>query len=621
MILKELKEDLKDILNQEYRIEPLATGIYVYVEHPEEVSQDSIKELVKKFKKRVYIRKDPAYLRDFDEKKTKQKILKLLPKDAQVISIDFSPDFSEVFIRVKFPRYTKDPELVQKILEKTGWYPIFVREPQLPSAYFDSLYLYKIKTDRKGLLKKVGKRILERADDEVKWITATMLGGFREIGRSSLLIESNVSKVIIDMGVHPSPPTPEDAYPMINLIRSLESIDAIVISHAHTDHVCFLPYLFKAGYEGPVYMTKPTLDLAVLLQHDYISISKKTTGESIYDKKDIRKMVNHTILLDYGEVIDISKDMKLTMYNAGHILGSSIVHLHIGEGKHNVIFSGDIKYDRSIRLFDPAYTKFPRAETVFIESTYGSQKMPPREESEKRLVEKIKETVARGGKVLIPAFAVGRSQEVIVTLFENADKDWNIPVYIDGMVYEASSIHSAYPEYLKASVREKIISNDSPFNWEYLKVVKTKDKSGIISSEPAVIIAPSGMLTGGPSVEYLKLLAEDERNTLIFIGYQSPGSLGSKIQQGMKVVPIKEDKEVKELKINMEVTTIEGFSGHSDRDQLLAWLGSFAHHNKVRRVYTMHGEQKTIMKFTDLIRRKLRIPASAPMNMERRRLR
>ncbi|NPA21997.1 MAG: beta-CASP ribonuclease aCPSF1 [Candidatus Micrarchaeota archaeon] len=623
MFLKEFKEDLKEYITQDYRLEPLATGIYIYVKNPEEVPQEAIKDLVHKFKKRVYIRKDPAYLRDENEKEVKKRIAELLPKDAQLISIDFAPDFSEAFIRVKFPRYAKSPELIERILKETGWYPIFVREPQLPSSYFDSIYLYKIKTDRKALLKKVGKRILDRADDEVKWITTTMLGGFREVGRSSLLVETNISKVIVDMGVHPSPSTPEETYPMINLISSLNDIDAIVISHAHTDHVAFLPYLFKAGYEGPVYMTKPTLDLAVLLQHDFISISKKTLGDSIYDKADIKKMINHTITVDYGEVIDISRDIKLSLYNAGHILGSSVVHLHIGEGKHNIVFSGDIKYGPT-RLFDPAYNKFTRAETIFIESTYGTQRMPNRKESEERLVAKIKETIERGGKVLIPAFAVGRSQEVIVTLYEKADKDWNIPVYIDGMVYEASSIHSAYPEYLKSTIREQFLSNESPFNWEYLKVVKNKDKTGIVNTdEGSVIIAPSGMLTGGPSVEYLKLLAEDPRNTLIFIGYQAKGTLGSKIQQGMKSVPIKEDNETRELHINMEVTTIEGFSGHSDSGQLLAWLSKMPAYRskKVKKVFTMHGDADTTVKFASTIRKRLNVPASAPMNMERRRLR
>ncbi|MFA6531142.1 MAG: beta-CASP ribonuclease aCPSF1, partial [Candidatus Micrarchaeia archaeon] len=370
-------------------------------------------------------------------------------------------------------------------------------------------------------------------------------------------------------------------------------IDAVVISHGHIDHMGFLPYLFAYGYDGPVYCTPPTRDIMVLLQQDYINLAKKSFGaDPPYSKKDIQTELKHTIPVDYGEVVDITPEIKMTLYNAGHILGSAMVHLHVGEGLHNMVYTGDMKFGFT-KLFEPANTVFPRVESIFIESTYGARQdvMPNRMEIEQSLINVIKETIAKRGKVLIPVFAVGRSQEILLVLEEHfrRNPDFNVPVYIDGMVFEASAIHTAYPEYMREQVHRRILSDISPFESPMIKVAKGTDKETIVNGEPAIILAPSGMLSGGPSYEYLKLMAGDPNNTMIFVGYQSALSLGSKIQRGLKEIPITgDDGKTKILNIAMRVETVEGFSGHSDRSQLIAFLKNLR--PSPERVFTMHGD-------------------------------
>jgi hypothetical protein len=389
------------------------------------------------------------------------------------------------------------------------------------------------------------------------------------------------------------------------------------------DHMGFLPYLFAYGYDGPVYCTPPTRDLMVLLQQDYLNLCKKSFSvDPPYTKKDIYKELRNVVTVDYEEVVDITPEIKMTLYNAGHILGSASVHLHIGEGAHNLVYSGDIKFGFT-RLFDPAHTYFPRLETLFVESTYGGRNdiSLNRFDSERNLANIIKETIAKRGKVLVPVFAVGRSQELLLVLEEmvRREPDFNIPIYIDGMVLEASAIHTAYPEYLREQLQRRILSNMSPFENPLIRVAKGTSKEEIVNGEPAIILAPSGMLTGGPSYEYMKLLADDPNNSLVFVGYQSALSLGSKIQRGMKEIPtLGDDGKMKTLNINMRVETAEGFSGHSDRAQLMAYLKNLRPNPE--RIVTMHGDYNKTDEFAKSAGMMMRKESVALADLEALRL-
>jgi Cft2 family RNA processing exonuclease len=301
--------------------------------------------------------------------------------------------------------------------------------------------------------------------------------------------------------------------------------------------------------------------------------------DPIYTKKDIYNELRHIITVDYGEVVDITPEIKMTLYNSGHILGSASVHLHIGEGAHNLVYTADQKFGFT-KLFDPANTKFPRLETLLIESTYGGRndRGISRFECEKKLTTLIHEVINRKGKVLIPVFAVGRSQEIMLVLEDYARRnpDFNAPIYIDGMVLEASAIHTAYPEFLREQLQRRILSDRSPFESPMIKVAKGTNKEEIVNGEPAVILAPSGMLNGGPSVEYLKMMADDPKNLLTFVGYQSALSLGSKIQRGQREIPIiGDDGKTKMLDIKMQVETAEGFSVPYDTEIMIKRDGEF----------------------------------------------
>ena len=631
MHYKDIVKKISEIMPKECdvtKVEPEGLTTVIYIKNIEVFYSNErlIKELASALKKKVTIRVDPSALTPVDE--AKQIIETLVPKEAEVKSITFVPEMCEVRIEAIKPGLVigKGGSTLKEIMLRTRWAPVTVRSPTMPSVTLDGIR--KISAleagERKKFLVNIGKKICQPPPPG-DWIRVVALGGFREVGRSCLLVQTPNSKVLIDVGVNPATGDPTKAYPYLNMTGfSLTDIDAVVISHGHMDHMGFLPYLFAYGYEGPVYCTPPTRDFMVLLQQDYLNLCRKSFDvEPLYTKKDIYKELRNVITVDYEEVVDITPEIKMTLYNAGHILGSASVHLHIGEGAHNLVYSGDIKFGFT-RLFDPSTTRFPRLETLFIESTYGGRNdiSINRFDSEKRLSDIIRETVARRGKVLIPVFAVGRSQEILLVLEEMARKepDFNIPVYIDGMVLEASAIHTAYPEYLREQLQRRILSDRSPFEAPFIKVAKGTSKEEIVGGEPAVILAPSGMLAGGPSYEYLKLMADDPNNSLVFVGYQSALSLGSKIQQGMKEVPILgDDGKMKSLKINMRVETAEGFSGHSDRAQLMAYMRNLR--PTPERVITMHGDWGKTEELARSIGMMMRKESRALCDLEALRLR
>lgn len=606
--------------------EGLATVVYIKNIKAFYANDRLIKDLASALKKKVVVRVDPSALMNIDE--AKQIIQSLLPAEAELKSIIFIPEMCEVHIEAIKPGLIigKGGMTLKEIMLKTGWAPIAVRAPTMPSATLEGVRkIFALEApERKKFLTTIGKKICQPAPAG-DWVRVMALGGFREVGRSCLLVQTPHSKVLIDCGVNPATGDPTKAYPYLNMMGfPISDLDAVVISHGHMDHMGFLPYLFAYGYDGPVYCTPPTRDFMVLLQQDYLNLCKKAFNiDPPYSKKDISKEIRSIITVNYEEVVDITPEIKMTFYNAGHVLGSASVHLHIGEGAHNLVYSGDIKFGFT-RLFDPANVKFPRLETLFIESTYGGRNdiSINRFDSEKKLTDIIRGTLQRRGKVLIPVFAVGRSQEIMLVLEEmfRREPDLNAPIYIDGMIMEASAIHTAYPEYLREQLHRRILSDKSPFESPNIKVAKGTSKEEIINGEPGIILAPSGMLSGGPSYEYLKLMADDPKNTLGFVGYQSALSLGSKLQRGMKEIPILgDDGKMKTLNVNMSVETAEGFSGHSDRAQLMAYLRTIR--PTPQRVITMHGDYAKTDEFAKSAGMMLRNTSIALQDLEALRLR
>ena len=393
----------------------------------------------------------------------------------------------------------------------------------------------------------------------------------------------------------------------------------MIVTHSHIDHSGLVPLLFKYGYRGPVYCTAPTRDVMSLLQLDMIKIAINDGKEPLYTADDVKEMVKHTICLDYEEVNDITPDVRITLYNAGHILGSSLVHLHIGNGLHNMVYTGDLKFGKS-KLLDPAATQFPRLETLMIESTYGGKDniAPPLKESDEYMAKIIEETLGRGGKVLAPVLGTGRAQDIIILIEElvRTKRINPVPVYIDGMVWDITAIHTAYPEFLNSNIRRQIFhKDDNPFLHPiFRRVGSGKERQQVIEEQgPCVILATSGMLTGGPSVQYLRALGDNPRNSMVFSCYQGEGSLGQRIQRGEREFMFAEGSTKEILQIKMEVHRLE-ISDHSDRRELMNFVSRCD--PKPKKVIVNHGENSRCLDLASSIHKQFRIETIAPRNLE-----
>lgn len=612
-VYERIKNTILTLMPQETQITKIefeGPEVAIYVKNVNAVikSSEVIKKIAKTIKKRVVIRTDPSVRKSEDE--TKKIIAELIPTEAEIKSLEFDHTLGEIVIKTAKPGLVigKGGNLLRRILIETGWRPNIVRAPPRETRTLTSiLQILLAKSEyRLSVLRNIGHRIHRPLLFKNNYVRITALGGFREVGRAAILIETAESKVLLDVGLNPGSSNPANTYPRFDLTEfDISSLDAVVVTHAHLDHCGLVPYLFKYGYEGPVYATKATRDLMVLMQQDLLEIAVRENKYVPYTIREVRKMLLHTVPLNYGEVTDIAPDIRVTLYNAGHILGSAMVHLHVGEGLHNIVYTGDFKYGKT-RLLPKANDKFPRVETLIMESTYGTDYLPARDETEKELIEKVNIIIEKKGKVLIPVFAVGRGQEVMLVLLNamRSNKLPKVPIYTDGMIDEVTALHAAYPELLSDEVKEAIYKGDNPFDTEYAKKVEHKDERRAIvdSDEPAIILATSGMLTGGPSMEYLKMLAKDERNALIFVSYQVEGTLGRKIKDGQReILTFSPEGKVEMLKIKLKVFSVEGFSGHSDRRQLLAFLNSVS--PRPERVILFHGEESKTVALAGAIKR------------------
>jgi hypothetical protein len=594
----------------------------IFAEHVEYV-----KSLAQTLRKRVAIRPDPSIL--VDTENAERVIKNIIPKEAEIVEIYFEYDTGEVTIEAQSPGLAigRHGSLLNEIKKKIGWVPKVVRTPPIPSKTIREIreYLRVVHQKRIEFLEQLGKRLARSRLNEDTWTRCTSLGGYRQVGRSATLLMTKESKILIDCGVDIS--SENESSPFLNIpeVMPLDSIDAVIVTHAHLDHSGLVPALFKYGYDGPLYCTPPTRDLMSLLQLDYIKVMFGEAKKSPYESSHIRDAIMHCLPLKYGETTDITPDVRLTFQNAGHILGSAIAHLHIGEGLHNIGITGDFKFEKTW-LFNPAINKFPRLETLLIEATYGGyhDTQPSRLQAAEQLRDIIQSTVAKKGKVVIPVFAVGRSQEVMLVLEEQMRKGLlpKMPVYLDGLIWEATAIHTAYPEYLNTALRTQIFQQgDNPFLSDIFKRVDSTETRARICDDPDpfVVLATSGMLNGGPVIEYLKAWAPDPNSTLVFVGYQAEGTLGRKIQKGWTELQWLEKGMQKTVEIKMNVETCDGFSGHSDRLQLLHYVELLE--PRPHRVLVCHGEESKCVDFSNAITKKLGIDAYAPYNLETIRLR
>src|SRR5512136_2310933 len=631
-ILEEARNAVKETIPSNIEVTDIdfeGPVIVIYTKNLEEFAHnnDLVRQLAQSLRRRVAIRPDPTMLADTES--AEEKIRKIIPEEAKISSIYFDDETGEVTIEAISPGLVigKHGAVLNEIKKEIGWAPKVVRAPPIPSKTVSDIrnYLRKTRDDRKEFLRKVGRRLMRQRLNEETWLRITALGGFREVGRSAALLMTRESKILIDCGVAVAAEN-GGSYPYLSApeLQPMDSIDAVVVTHAHLDHSGLVPALFKYGYDGPVYCTPPTRDMMSLLQLDFIKVAVGEAKKAPYESSHIRDAVLHCIPLKYGETTDISPDIRLTFQNAGHILGSAICHFHVCDGLYNIAFSGDIKFEKSW-LFNASVNKFPRLETLVMESTYGGyhDMQPSRQEAANQLREIMRATIMRGGKALIPVFAVGRSQEVMLVLEEQMRNHQvqKTPVYLDGMIWEATAIHTAYPEYLNSQLRTQIFQmGENPFLSDVFKRVDSSEMRERIchDPEPCIVLATSGMMNGGPVMEYFKAWCDIELNTLVFVGFQGEGTMGRKIQKGWTDLTLQEKGKPINLHFKMDCETVDGFSGHSDRRQLVNYISTLE--PRPERIIICHGEDYKCSDLASTLYKKFGIETRAPMNLETIRL-
>ncbi|HYZ50260.1 MAG TPA: MBL fold metallo-hydrolase, partial [Nitrososphaeraceae archaeon] len=435
------------------KIEYEGPRIALYSKNPAYLIQNTqiLSNMVNTIKKRIVVRTDESIRKS--EEECIEILNKSIPKQVGIIEIFFDHALGEVEIFVEKPSLIANASgdyAGADLVGKIGWQIRIRKAPQSMSIIRHINKILHDKTnERIHFYKEVGEKIFRSKLNDITEVSLITLGGFAEIGRSSMLLTTYESKVLLDCGINMLGSDSLNILPRFDIVGiEVNEIDAIVLSHAHLDHTGFLPFLFKYGYRGPVYCSEPTLPLMNLLHEKYIN---NTRDAAFYSNKDLDNVIMHTIPLAFGTVTDISPDIKLMLSNSGHILGSALIHLHIGNGDHNIVYTGDMKFGRTYSLENSSWN-FPRVETMIIESTYGSKEdvFPRREEVDVRLIDVINSTVAENGKILFPVPTVGLSQELIlsINMYMKAGRITETQVLIEKIISDSMSIYEAYPQYL-----------------------------------------------------------------------------------------------------------------------------------------------------------------------------
>ena len=612
--------------------------------------------LSKNLKKRFVIRTEPSIR--LSEDKTRSVIANLLPKDVLVSAVFCDDALGEVILEVNKPEAI-DGNMVIEIAQSTGWIAHTRRSPHIPSSSISTIHstLKMSAKERIIFLDELGNRVFRspliqgngtdnasfnrHSKNQQSVVTDTLLksqswltnkeevilcclGGVKQVGRSCFIVMTRESKIMLDCGINPGEVSGLNAYPRLDWFNfNLDELDAVIISHAHIDHQGFLPTLFKFGYKGPIYCTEPTLPLMNLLQMDSVKISKSNGTYLPYESRDVNEVIKHCITLPYGKPTDISPDITISLNNAGHIMGSATVHLNIS-GAHNILYSGDYKYAKT-QLLDSALSMYPRVETLITESTYGNTTdiMPDQTVVYRNFTDTINKTLTEGGKVLIPVPAVGRAQEIMLVIDKEMREGRLIecPIYIEGMISEASAIHMSYAHYLGYDVRKSVSQGINPFQSEYFTVINGHGKRDEVFSDEnaAIIMATSGMLEGGPSVEYFKEIAPSPNNKILFVSYQINGTLGRRVLDGTmnQVSMLDKNGKVKVVPVRCQTQKMDGFSGHSDFNQIMSFVAKI----RPKRVLVNHGERSKSDNVASAIYSRLKIRSGVPDNREMLRLR
>ncbi len=447
----------------------------------------------------------------------------------------------------------------------------------------------------------------------------TFHGAAQEVTGSMHLIEVNNQRVLLDTGMYQG--RRNETYTRnLNFPFEPKTIDAVVLSHAHIDHSGNIPNLVKQGFTGNVWCTAATRNLSVYMLLDsghiqesdteYLNKRRKKDGlppvQPLYTQADAQEALTHFISVGLHRPITVADGVKATFYNAGHILGSAWVALDIKEfstGKEwRLIFSGDVGRNGMAILNDPELPD--TADILLLESTYGSRLHPTRENARRALRDVVRDTVRHRGKVIIPSFAVGRTQELVYALNElEADGDIpSLPVYVDSpLAVSATEVFRMHPEEwddeVRAFLQEEKRRNpfDAP-NVQYIRDVVHSKRLNYLK-ESAIIISANGMAENGRILHHLKNNIEEPENTILFVSFQAEHTLGRRLATGARRVKILGE----EYDVRAKVVSIEGYSAHADQAELLAWARPLDR-ARLKHTYLVHGEPDAALALADKLR-------------------
>ncbi|TFU25079.1 MBL fold metallo-hydrolase [Thermus tengchongensis] len=407
-------------------------------------------------------------------------------------------------------------------------------------------------------------------------------GAAREVTGSCHLLLAEGKKVLLDCGMFQGREEEKNHAPFG---FDPQAVDAVILTHAHLDHVGRLPKLFREGYRGPVYATRATLLLTRIVLEDALKVMETP----FFGEEDVEEALRHVRLLEYGEWLRLG-DLTLTFGQAGHLPGSAFVVAQ-GEGK-TFVYSGDLGNRQKRVLPDPSPP--PKAHLVLSEGTYGDRPHRSFPETVEEFLAILETTLDRGGKVFIPSFALERAQEILFVLYENGHRLPKAPIYLDSpMAERVLLLYPSLVRYFSEEVQAYFLQGKNPFRPRGLEVVESVETSKTLLREPGpmVVIAGSGMLTGGRILHHLKHGLSDPKNALVFVGYQPRGGLGAEIIQRPERIRLLGQ----EVPLRASVHTLGGFSGHAGQDELLDWLMDQP------RVLLAHGEEEKLLELGKLL--------------------
>lgn len=452
-------------------------------------------------------------------------------------------------------------------------------------------------------------------------------GAAKMVTGSNYLLKTSKYNILVDCGMfqgsnemermnaNPFPYNPSD-------------IDIMILTHAHIDHSGRIPKLVKEGFKGKIVCTKPTYDLCQIMLKDSAKIQESDAEwdnkkrlrsglspvEPLYTIEDAEISLKYFDPHFYEQRVVLNEDITIRFRDAGHILGSSILELWISEEGEStkIVFSGDLGMPNRPIINSPEFIE--DADYLVIESTYGDTIHEPFENSTKKLIDIINRTALRGGSVLIPSFAVGRTQELIYELnkyydYENVDEYMKVPIYVDSpLAVNATEVFQKNASSFNQKTREMILKGDNPFTFSNLRYVKSQEESMNLNKAdyPKVIISSSGMATAGRIRHHLKHNLWNPLNSLVFVGYQAEGSLGRILLDGAKKVKLLGE----EINVALEIYDLEGFSGHADQKVLINWISQFK--IKPKKIFVVHGEEGPASTLANLIAEKFNIDTIIP---------